>query len=665
MTNWGILGTGNIAKTFASAIKETDRSTLLAVGSRSKDSADLFASTYNCIGFDNYQKLLDDKDINSIYISTPHTSHFEFSYKALMSGKSVLCEKPLTMNSSEAMLLFDLAKKKQLLLMEAFMYRMHPQTDKIREIVQENFDGKKIEIKASFGFEANVKKDHRLLNPKLGGGSILDIGCYPLSIARMIVGLINGKEFMDPEEYEVQSEINEHGIDLSSKAKITFSDGSLAYLSSSIKENLDNSVEVTDGKRTLLVRDPWHCGEYKKDNNSLILKEGNKKISEINIDAMGKIYINEINHFDECLKNNIESIKISHKDSYGNAVCLDEWRRLAGVRYDFDEPENNLSSFNKSLFNNKENLIPKTKIEGLDSKVSKLVFGCDNQIDTNHAFSMFDHFYSIGGNVFDTAFIYNDGKSDEHLGRWINSRNLENDVIVLGKGAHTPNCYPEIIRDQLLKSLSRLKIDCIDIYCLHRDNQDIPVKEFIDVLNELKDEGLIKIFGASNWSLKRFQEAIDYADKSNKTPFGALSNNFSLAHMIEPVWPGCESSSDEDFRKFLKKKNIPLFPWSSQARGFFLKDTSEKESYHPADPNLDEQKRVWHSEENLMKRDRCFAMAKEKGFEPIEIALAYVLNQDFPVFPLIGPRNFIETESSVNSLKVQLTKEEMQWLDLN
>ena len=99
MTNWGILGTGNIAKTFASAIKETDRSTLLAVGSRSKGSADLFASTYNCIGFDDYQKLLDDKDINSIYISTPHTSHFEFSYKALMNGKSVLCEKPLVLNN--------------------------------------------------------------------------------------------------------------------------------------------------------------------------------------------------------------------------------------------------------------------------------------------------------------------------------------------------------------------------------------------------------------------------------------------------------------------------------------------------------------------------------------------------------------------------------------
>ena len=99
--------------------------------------------------------------------------------------------------------------------------------------------------------------------------------------------------------------------------------------------------------------------------------------------------------------------------------------------------------------------------------------------------------------------------------------------------------------------------------------------------------------------------------------------------------------------------------------GLLYKDLIGYHEYEGLALNLDEQKRVWHSKENLMKRDRCFAMAKEKGFEPIEIALAYVLNQDFPVFPLIGPRNFIETESSVNSLKVQLTKEEMRWLDLN
>ena len=175
MINWGILGTGNIAKTFAKAIKDTSVSNLLAVGSRSKESAELFSSKFSCIGYGSYEQLLDNKEINAIYIATPHPSHFELSYQALMKDKPVLCEKPISMNSSEALALFELAKNRKLLLMEAFMYRMHPQTDKIRQLIEENFKNKKIEIKASFGFRAEVEKNHRLLNPELGGGSILDL----------------------------------------------------------------------------------------------------------------------------------------------------------------------------------------------------------------------------------------------------------------------------------------------------------------------------------------------------------------------------------------------------------------------------------------------------------------------------------------------------------
>ena len=281
MINWGILGTGNIAKTFAKAIKDTSVSNLLAVGSRSKESAELFSSKFSCIGYGSYEQLLDNKEINAIYIATPHPSHFELSYQALMKDKPVLCEKPISMNSSEALALFELAKNRKLLLMEAFMYRMHPQTDKIRQLIEENFKNKKIEIKASFGFRAEVEKNHRLLNPELGGGSILDIGCYPLSMARMIVGSANGKSFMDPESYEVQANLSEDGVDLSAEAKLMFSDGSKAYLSSSIKENLNNSVEVTDGKNTLIIKDPWHCGEYQKDSNHLILKDLKKQVTEI------------------------------------------------------------------------------------------------------------------------------------------------------------------------------------------------------------------------------------------------------------------------------------------------------------------------------------------------------------------------------------------------
>ena len=183
---------------------------------------------------------------------------------------------------------------------------------------------------------------------------------------------------------------------------------------------------------------------------------------------------------------------------------------------------------------------------------------------------MFDYFYGAGGRIFDTAYIYNNGLGDKYLGDWINSRNLQNDVVILGKGAHTPDCKPEFIKPQIEESLDRLNLSNIDIYCLHRDNADIPVSEFIDALNEIKTEGLINTIGASNWELDRFSSARDYALKNNKEPFSVLSNNFSLAQMIEPVWPGCVAVSNE-FLDYINKNEIKLFPWSSTARGFFIR----------------------------------------------------------------------------------------------
>ena len=665
MIKWGILGTGSIAKTFAKSLNESAHSKLYAVASRSDSNASKFSSLFNCFGYNDYQKLINNKSIDAIYVATPHPFHFDLTFKALKNKKSVLCEKPMTMTSTETMILAYFAKKNNILLMEAFMYRMHPQTDKIKEILKKDFLGKPVQIKASFGFQASVDNTHRLLNPELGGGSILDIGCYPLSMARMIVGIVNGKEFLDPIEIKLESkEINEDGIDLFSTVNLSFKDNSTARIISSINQNLDNSVEISNGQKTLIVKDPWHCGEYNKGKSDLIYIDPNGKKEIINISKKNKLYVNEIDHFVESLKSSkIESNKISLSDSYGNTVCLDRWRKKTGVIYDYDKPENKSSSFSKTFPYKNESLIPKKKIKGLDIKASRLVFGCDNQLDVNHAFTMFDHFFSLGGNVFDTAYIYNSGKSDENLGRWLNSRKLKDEVIILGKGAHTPDCYPESIRPQLLETLSRLNLDCLDIYCLHRDNYEIPVGEFIDVLDEIRSEGLIKIYGASNWSLNRFKESFDYSKANGKNPFSILSNNFSLAEMIEPVWPGCESCWDESYREFLTKENIPIFPWSSQARGFFLKDNEVKASYHPANPDRAEQDRVWFDDKNLKRRERCFTMAEEKGFEPIEVALAYVLNQSFPTFPLIGPRNLFETESSVKSLEINLSHEDIRWLE--
>jgi aryl-alcohol dehydrogenase-like predicted oxidoreductase len=274
---------------------------------------------------------------------------------------------------------------------------------------------------------------------------------------------------------------------------------------------------------------------------------------------------------------------------------------------------------------------------------------------------MFDHFYGSGGRIFDTAFIYNHGMGDTYLGDWINARKVEDDVIVLGKGAHTPECEPKYIRPQVLKSLERLQIPKLDIFCLHRDNPDIPVDEFIDALADIKNEGLVDLIGASNWEMDRFSEARDYAMKNAKEPFTVLSNNFSLAEMIEPVWPGCVGVNDH-YLKYLIEERIMLFPWSSQARGFFIQKKEVMSNEHFSNPTLDEEKRVWHYEKNLQRRQACFEVAKARNVQPIQVALAYVLHKSQLIFPLIGPRTIFESNSSIQATQLLLTAKELQVL---
>jgi aryl-alcohol dehydrogenase-like predicted oxidoreductase len=305
-----------------------------------------------------------------------------------------------------------------------------------------------------------------------------------------------------------------------------------------------------------------------------------------------------------------------------------------------------------------------TSLTGVKKLGSRLALGCDNQTSSLHAFAMFDHFYGSGGRIFDTAFIYNNGKGDKYLGDWINSRNIEDEIIVLGKGAHTPDCEPKFIRPQIEESLSRLNINKIDIFCLHRDNPKIPVAEFMDALNEVKNDGLIGNIGASNWEMGRFAEARDYALKNNMEPFTVLSNNFSLAEMVDPVWPGCVGVNNS-YLEYLMDNQIMLFPWSSQARGFFIEKKEITSNEHFSNPSLEEERRVWHSEKNLQRRKVCFAIAAQRGVQPIQVALAYVIQKSSLIFPLVGPRTIIEAESSIAATQLNLTEEEMSSLAID
>ena len=175
------------------------------------------------------------------------------------------------------------------------------------------------------------------------------------------------------------------------------------------------------------------------------------------------------------------------------------------------------------------------QIEGVNKKISKLVMGVDNQNDLNEASKLWDHWIDVGGNIFDTAYTYGGGNHEKVFGEWLKQNNIREQIVILGKGAHTPNCNPEAITSQLNESLDRMNTDYVDIYIMHRDNDEYNVDEFVDVLNQEKDKGRIKVFGGSNWTLDRFKKANEWAKNNNKFEMSILNNNLALAKMIKLV----------------------------------------------------------------------------------------------------------------------------------
>lgn len=295
-------------------------------------------------------------------------------------------------------------------------------------------------------------------------------------------------------------------------------------------------------------------------------------------------------------------------------------------------------------------------IAGLEKPVSRLVLGVDNQVDLEAARPFFDDYLQRGGNAFDTAHIYQSGQCETLLGAYLEQTGLRDSVVILGKGAHTPDCNPAAIATQLEVSLERLKTDFVDVYMMHRDNSDVPVGEFIDVLNAQYALGRMRVFGVSNWSVERISAANQYAVSNGLRGITVASNQFSLAKMLSPIWSGCVSSNDADGLAWLGREQIVLMPWSSQARGFFVTGDA-------SDTSNPELVRCWYDAGNFQRLERAKVLAGVLGVETINVALAYVLHQPFQTFPLIGPRSIGETASSFNALTISLEPLECQWLN--
>jgi aryl-alcohol dehydrogenase-like predicted oxidoreductase len=297
------------------------------------------------------------------------------------------------------------------------------------------------------------------------------------------------------------------------------------------------------------------------------------------------------------------------------------------------------------------------RVAGVEKDISQIVMGTLFAKGVDQAGPVFDEFISQGGNCFDTARHY--GDAELVFGEWMQQRGNRDELVVITKGAHTPNCNPEAVTSQLSESLERLQTDFIDIYFLHRDNPEIPVGEFVDVLNEHRDAGRIGVFGGSNWSLERTDEANEYATRNGLAGFTVLSNHMSLARMVEAPWDGCLAASDAESRAWLAERQMPLFPWSAQARGFFVDGRAAVDKLD--DPEL---VRCWYSDDNFERLARVRQIAERQGVDAVSVALAYLLHQPTPVFSLMGPLNIEEARSSLAALDVQLSAQDVKWLNL-
>jgi aryl-alcohol dehydrogenase-like predicted oxidoreductase len=281
--------------------------------------------------------------------------------------------------------------------------------------------------------------------------------------------------------------------------------------------------------------------------------------------------------------------------------------------------------------------------------------------DLARTYALLDAWVKAGGNVVDTAHVYQGGDSERALGRWLADRGGRDRLTIIGKGAH-PNAdrtrvTPEDIACDLRDSLARLSTDSIDLYLLHRDDLAVPVGPIVEALNEHLRAGRIRSSGVSNWTIPRIEEANAYARGRGLEGFSASSPHLSLAVPNEPVWPGCVDARDAASLHWYARSRMPLFAWSSQARGFFILPHSPGEI---ANPTLT---RVYDHPDNWARLQRAGELGRRKGgYSAVQVALAWVLHQPLVVYPIVGPHTVDELNSCVQALEIELTEEEVRWL---
>ena len=333
---WGILACGNIANAFAKALKEAEGSELHAVAARDVARAQAFAQTHGAArAYGSYQALLADPEVDAVYISTLHPFHKEWIGKSAHAGKHVLCEKPLTMNLREAKQIQRIAQDKRVLLREAFMYRHHPQTQRVADLVESGSIGKVRLIDAQFCFNSGVAPESRVQARALGGGGILDVGCYTMSFVRLIAGRAQGRLFAEPLELKAVGHLDmETKTDMWTTAVLRFEGDLLAKCTCAVRAQAENRAVVYGEAGRITVESPWFCkGAVRIDYDDERASETYEPVGERDL------YVYEVEAFTKELRGRpigAREVGMRFDDTLGNIKALDWWRSEIGLAYEAD-----------------------------------------------------------------------------------------------------------------------------------------------------------------------------------------------------------------------------------------------------------------------------------------------------------------------------------------
>ncbi|GCE16906.1 Gfo/Idh/MocA family protein [Dictyobacter kobayashii] len=317
---WGIISAANIGvRAVAPALQASSNGKLVAVGSRdTKHAAEVYAFAPNVRIYDSYEAIIADPEIEAVYIPLPNSLHAEWTIKALQAGKHVLCEKPLAITREEGEEMVQVARDNQVLLMEAFMYRFHPQIVWALEQIRTGVIGPVRLVRASFSFDIRAHAENIRLQPDLAGGSLMDVGCYPINLFRAIY---------DRSPRSVAARVHVTGptsVDLATNAVLDYGDGCFGVLDSSFGLPSRQGAEIIGEAGIITLPVPFTPGNY--DMTAFVTKNG--QMSEQNFSGVDQYQL-EVEHFSQCMRSN-QDPQLSLSETLENLATIEAIYEAAG-----------------------------------------------------------------------------------------------------------------------------------------------------------------------------------------------------------------------------------------------------------------------------------------------------------------------------------------------